>query len=320
MADGNAQDVQRPPSPRESPLAPVQQQVFLDSDDYCQTDWSCSAENSWARGDFLMSGSYGKVYEVQLEGAGTTYAIKYPVSGQAAASQDECQDIREEAQKITQIQSDMHGRGPECAHTFMRVRDAQPCLHDAWMPDPTAAKGAYVMDLMDGDLNHWLEHYYSSAGACAAHIAALAEKALACFHGAGWVHTDVKLANFLYRGVSPTPGQHCPIEIRLADFGLSGKTYSERDMFGEDDYSGCWYLPSDMFYLPNSSDRTYKLGGVALRRKAQFVRKPSIDWCSYHFAMQSSFGYDASALAAKHWSGECGPMGSGRDTNLTISR
>lgn len=316
--DSNTRDVQRAPSPKESLEAPEQQRVVRS--DYCSADWSCSAKNSWARGDFLMKGSYGKVYKVQLAGAGGTYAMKYPVSGQERPTQAECQDIREEAEMITEIQRDMQGKRPECANTFMRVRDVQPCLHDAWAPKPTAAKGAYVMDLMDGDLNHWLKHYSSSKSSCAAHIAALAEEALACFHEAGWVHSDVKLANFLYKGVSPTRDRQCPIEIRLADFGLSGKINSRRDMFGKDDYDGCWYLPSDMFYLKYSNYRTYKLGGVALQRRAQFVRKPSIDWCSYHFAMKTSFGYDASALAAKHWSGECGPMGSGRRTNYTISR
>lgn len=211
--------------------------------------------------------------------------------------------------------SDIEHKYPQCPSTIMTLIDPRPCrVRSNGQEIPEGA--SYVMDLMWGDLHDYRRKFPSG---CLRVIARKAMEAIRCFHRADWVHSDVKERNFLWRGEDD---MGCPQEVRLADYGLSGRRGATNDLFNgyydhdKDSYSA-YYLVSDVFerpfYFSNDTD-VWKLN---LQRppkqtggKAQYEYQPQLDWCSYHYMFPEVKGM--------YWSGDCGLMGPGRTEHVIV--
>lgn len=286
----------------------------------CQPQWQCGIrqiKDAWLDLGFINDGTYGEVYHVSN---GNQHAAwKRP---KASKGNHGCLDIRREIDKlakVTEAMSKIQGTYPQCPSTIMSLIDRRPCIINS--KNQMHAQGAsYVMDFMDGDLFQFSVKFPPE---CHNVIARKTFLAIRCFHRAGWVHSDIKLQNFLWRG---RDHQNCPKEVRLADYGLSGRIGSVSNTFPDyhrENENGtityyAWYLVSDMFKRPlrfRDDRRVWKLN-LQLPKDKSGVQKykiePKIDWCSFHFFFPH--------LRNKYWWGDCGMMGPGRNQRVIVIR
>jgi hypothetical protein len=276
--------------------------------DWCAATWACGAKNTWTmdtsagkKGAFLNSGTYGQVWAVKGPIAGV--ALKMPKN---PGSQGDCQDLREEAEKMRLIEKAVK-QFPSCTASIMTVLDDEPCRVRSDGETIIPVGGSYAMTLMGGDLNDKFPSH------CLDGIVDKATTAINCLHNAGWVHSDVKRGNFLWRGLDKNG---CPEQIRLADFGLAGKKDTMTTMFSEESFfnNAAVYMSSDTFDISRAKRKEnpnlWKLRVSVDHPKWRFKLVPAIDWCSFHFDFNVKYG--------RYWKGECGPMGDGRKGNLVV--
>lgn len=284
-----------------------------DPKECCLAPWTCSknAQRSWTicNPGFIKSGTYGQVWAVCR--GGQRSALKMPND---ATDDAHCLDIATEVHKLQQLSKAMSGikeDSKQCQASIMTLIDQMPCrVRSSGQIAPASA--SYVMDLMDGDLSGYQSKFGSK---CFQSIAQKAMQAIHCFHLAGWVHSDVKELNFLWRGVDDSG---CPQEVRLADYGISGEIGGTNDLFDGyyDDTNQTFlgnYLVSDVFIRPNrfvQQSTTWKLN--LKRDGSKYEYHPAIDWCSYHFMFPG--------IKGKYWSGDCGMMGTGRAQHVFVEK
>jgi hypothetical protein len=307
---------------RSGGIASPQIDIVVNTNNYCEADWSCSRSHWSLAGDKIKEGSYGQVWPVaepSHDNATEAYAIKFPVSydyvAQNKPDKVDCKDIRTEAKMMREIAKSLEHLPDECANTVMLVKDGHPCLDGSPVP------GSYVMEKMDGDLDSWRKKYAHKPGVetkCMPEITRKVMLAIDCFHRGDWVHADIKLANILYKGLK----DDCPQDLRLADFGMSGrKDTATRNMFKYTDYKNCWYLPSDMFWVPqrlldeeNAGAELYTLN-LAQYHNSKFTHGLALDWCALHLTWKIFFGTNPEN---PYWSGNCGLMGPNRESTLVV--
>lgn len=231
-------------------------------------------------------------------------------------------EIRKELGKMNQVEGALKKLGGStCSDSIINSIDSYPCFLREWDDSVVQVPGSYVMPLMDGDL----DDYRTRWPGCDEVIASQAATALNCFHRAGWVHADVKPANFLYKGLQNHKGlpNPCPKSIQLADFGLSGEqgTTANQHTNYYDARNGAWlswYLPGTVFSISKEHLRqmpglwSLQLNRPAKDGKPQYEYQPQIDWCSFHYY------FPAGAHASRWWHGNCGPMGPGRATDVVV--
>lgn len=294
---------------------------YQDGDDSgcCAAAWTCSNDGEgWrvhrqvytnaSKPGFIMAGTYGKVYAV-YDGSQVA-ALKVPRGHGEYA----CWDILSEVNKMQQISAAMskiEGNSTQCQATVMTLIDQKPC-HVKRNGSHVPIAASYVMNLMAGDLHNYQSKFDPK---CFHSIAQKAMLAIQCFHSAGWVHSDVKLPNFLWSG---DDGSGCPGEVRLADYGMSGRIGSTHALYPGyyDDENNTFpanYLVSDVFVRPASKSQQTNCWKLNLEEKgSQYKYDIAIDWCSYHFLFPSVKG--------KYWQGDCGMMGPGRNYHVIVTK
>lgn len=301
----------------------------------------------WQKEAFITEGKFGEVYKVTRDGArdaAKAFVLKTRKKGLKKLALQAGMGF--EAAKMTAITHDLLSAGMECFDTLLHVIDSTPQV-----PGISPENGAFVIELMDGDLNDWRLRYayietITTTGIpengrvlrtdlapsdvmkrCAPHIAKLARTALQCLHTAGWVHMDVKLGNFLYRGLySRGPLSNCPKEVRLADFGSAvrlGQSVEKIDFF----YTAL-YQPSDMFNRPPDAWWRNDIGTLPLeppyhRDSNTYKAQEALDWCGFRYIWKEFLGFDPNDLLlvdtpkekaklVNYYPGDCGAMGEPR--------
>jgi len=125
----------------------------------------------------------------------------------------------------------------------------------------------------------------------------LAEQ-LACFHGQGWVHQDLKADN-VFLGKDGQDG--CPTSIHLGDPGIAEKTYTLTGTltgtFPESSYDRCNHMVDSVFEMYSTGQSRAEQGvpdSLVVREETEEVSRdgkkrqvfkykvvPDIDWCAF---------------------------------------
>merc|ERR1719282_224541 len=187
--------------------------------------------------------------------------------------------------------------------------DRHPCVvtQSQGIEFVSGMSAAYVSPLMFMDLAAWFKFANSKKlVTCKETISRQLTAGIHCLHEAGYVHGDLKASNVYMKDIDE---QHCPIGLRLADFGLSHPVNQNMSQYERRYNMLSTHLVESLF--EDAPDIT------GLKQGTMVNMTPAVDWCSYAHLMISKFGYKSFTLELPSTI-RCGRMGFNRGQIIEI--
>lgn len=264
-------------------------------------------------GTVLGEGEYGTVSKVQRTGeAGWDYGwLDYfgLGSGEFLALK-EVKDVKDEDERSAseyvaekEIKVMAAAKKQHCEHVLPLIEES-PCVGGK------KQEYAIVTELMPWDLDKWSQEYGGDGkvpAACYQKVFDALQDGLSCLHAAGYAHLDIKSDNVLFQDLD---SEGCPVNLKLADFGLSEPMGALVQKYPKADYMEVNHNPPSMF---NGVKDPFKISKKAEdwegKSRMHFEVVPELDECSFALLMFELFNKHDDELQKKLGEGKCGDMG-----------
>ena len=264
-------------------------------------------------GQVLGEGEFGTVSKVQrVTASGWDYGwLDYLGLGSGDFfAMKEVKDVEDEDERASaeyaaeqEIEVMAAVKKQHCEHVLPLIEES-PCVGGK------KKEYAIVTELMPWDLDKWSQKYggYGKVPqACYQKVFDALQAGLSCMHAAGYAHLDIKADNVLFQDLD---SEGCPVNLKVADFGLAERLGSLRKKYDKADYEEVNHNPPSMFNgVKDPFGITQKAKDWSGKSRMHFKVVPELDECSFALLMFELFNKHDDVLQEKLGKGKCGEMG-----------